>query len=293
MFGRKRKELEREKRMVTAQSSHKIVRKVPEIIALSYTATGNRKYQQDAVYVSGSRKIAGNRKTRVFAAVCDGMGGMADGGRASSTAIHMFREGFEKIEKEPNIQIPTFFRQGIRSVDAVISQFPKEAGKGSGTTLVAVIAENNRLYWASVGDSRIYILRGRDMIQVTRYHNYMLRLQQMVDNGQMTLQEAQAKKQKEALISFLGIGNVTLMDINEQPFEMQFGDIVLLCSDGITKTLPDDQIRDIIKNDAVSMKEKAKILVEAAVRGNTHSQDNTSVAILQYVETEIGVSRPS
>lgn len=293
MFGRKRKELEREKRMVTAQSSHKIVRKVPEIIALSYTATGNRKYQQDAVYVSGSRKIAGNRKTRVFAAVCDGMGGMADGGRASSTAIHMFREGFEKIEKEPNIQIPTFFRQGIRSVDAVISQFPKEDGKGSGTTLVAVIAENNRLYWASVGDSRIYILRGRDMIQVTRDHNYMLRLQQMVDNGQMTLQEAQAKKQKEALISFLGIGNVTLMDINEQPFEMQFGDIVLLCSDGITKTLPDDQIRDIIKNDAVSMKEKAKILVEAAVRGNTHSQDNTSVAILQYVETEIGVSRPS
>ena len=293
MFGRKRKELEREKRMVTAQSSHKIVRKVPEIIALSYTATGNRKYQQDAVYVSGSRKIAGNRKTRVFAAVCDGMGGMADGGLASSTAIHMFREGFEKIEKEPNIQIPTFFRQGIRSVDAVISQFPKEAGKGSGTTLVAVIAENNRLYWASVGDSRIYILRGRDMIQVTRDHNYMLRLQQMVDNGQMTLQEAQAKKQKEALISFLGIGNVTLMDINEQPFEMQFGDIVLLCSDGITKTLPDDQIRDIIKNDAVSMKEKAKILVEAAVRGNTHSQDNTSVAILQYVETEIGVSRPS
>ena len=158
---------------------------------------------------------------------------------------------------------------------------------------MAVIAENNRLYWASVGDSRIYILRGRDMIQVTRDHNYMLRLQQMVDNGQMTLQEAQAKKQKEALISFLGIGNVTLMDINEQPFEMQFGDIVLLCSDGITKTLPDDQIRDIIKNDAVSMKEKAKILVEAAVRGNTHSQDNTSVAILQYVETEIGVSRPS
>lgn len=84
----------------------------------------------------------------------------------------------------------------------MISQFPKEAGKGSGTTLVAVIAENNRLYWASVGDSRIYILRGRDMIQVTRDHNYMLRLQQMVDNGQMTLQEAQAKKQKEALISF-------------------------------------------------------------------------------------------
>ena len=64
-------------------------RKVPELTTLVRTATGNRKYQQDAVYVSPSKVLASNKKTRVLALVCDGMGGMSDGGRASQTAIQM------------------------------------------------------------------------------------------------------------------------------------------------------------------------------------------------------------
>lgn len=103
----------------------------------------------------------------------------------------------------------------------------------------------------------------------------------------MTMQEAMADQRKEALISFLGIGNVSLMDVTSQPFEMIYGDIVMLCSDGITKTLPDEQICQIILNDRKPMEKKAEILVSAAVRGNTHSQDNTSVAILQYTESVI------
>lgn len=125
------------------------------------------------------------------------------------------------------------------------------------------------------------------MKQVTRDHNYWLRLQEMVAAGQMSQEEAMGKRQKEALISFLGIGNVSLMDINTQPFEMQTGDTVMLCSDGITKTLPDEQIKKIITADIVSLEEKAKTLVRAAITNNTHSQDNTSVAILQYRDMEI------
>lgn len=290
MFGRRKREAQREA-LQSLQQDKKIVRKIPEIITVCYSAAGNRKYQQDAVYVSPGSKLAGNRKTHILAVVCDGMGGMADGGLASRTAISMLIQGFEKMKSQPNINIPIFFRQGIRIIDEKIHSFPKEGGKGSGTTMVAVIMEDNFLYWASVGDSRIYILRGQDMRQVTRDHNYMLRLQEMVDNGQMSLQEAQATRQKEALISFLGIGNVSLMDVNDRPFEMQFGDVVLLCSDGVTKTLSDEQIRDILQNDAKSMQEKAKILVEAAIRENTHSQDNTSVAILQYTNAVISTKK--
>lgn len=262
-------------------------RTVPEIATLSYTVTGNRRYQQDAVYVSPSRKLAANKKTRVLAVVCDGMGGMADGGKASETAIQKMVQGFQQIEKLPNVDIPAFFRRGIVTIDRIIHDFPKEDGKGSGTTMVAVIAEDNKLYWASVGDSRIYIIRGNQMRQVTRDHNYWFRLQEMVANGQLTEEEALLKPQKEALISFLGIGNVSLMDVNIQPFEMQYGDVIMLCSDGITKTLPDSQIHNIITNEIVSMEDKAKTLVNAAVTGNTHSQDNTSVAILQYKESII------
>lgn len=290
MFG-KRKKTEQQTVGYEDEIKPAVVRMVPEIVVHAATSMGNRKYQQDAVYVSGGKKIAANKKTRVLAAVCDGMGGMADGGRASLTAINMLKDGFEKIEKNPDVNIPMFFRSGIKAIDKKIHEFPKENGKGSGTTMVAVMTEENKLYWASVGDSRIYILRGNEIKLVTRDHNYYLKLMKMVENGQMSRQEAENQRQKEALISFLGIGNVSLMDVIDRPFEMKPGDMVLLCSDGVTKTLPRERIKNILLNDAVSIKRKAEILVEAAVRENTHSQDNTSVAILQYIETKITKER--
>lgn len=290
MFG-KRKKTEQPTVRYEDEIKPTVIRMVPEIVVHAATSMGNRKYQQDAVYVSGGKKIAANKKTRVLAAVCDGMGGMADGGRASQTAISMLKDGFEKIEKNPEVNIPMFFRSGIKAIDRKIHEFPKENGKGSGTTMVAAITEENMLYWASVGDSRIYILRGNEIKLVTRDHNYYLKLMKMVENGQMSRQEAERQRQKEALISFLGIGNVSLMDVIDRPFEMKPGDMVLLCSDGVTKTLPKEKIKNILLNDAVSIKRKAEILVEAAVRENTHSQDNTSVAILQYIETKITKER--
>lgn len=290
MFGRKKRKQEGnflKDDMVPQSVSREVVRKVPELTTMVMTATGNRKYQQDAVYVTPSKVLASNKKTRVMALVCDGMGGMADGGKASRTAIQMMVQGFTKIEKEAEVNIPEFFQTGIRVVDKTIYGFPKEDGKGSGTTMVACIVEDNRLYWASVGDSRIYIIRGNQMKQVTRDHNYWLRLQEMVAAGQLTMEEARAKRQKEALISFLGIGNVSLMDINTTPFELQYGDVIMLCSDGITKTLPDAQIKKIITADAVKPEKKAEALVEAATHANSHSQDNTSVALIHYQEKDI------
>lgn len=270
-----------------AITEKKVERKVPELTTLVRTATGNRKYQQDAVYISPSKVLASNKKTRVLALVCDGMGGMSDGGRASQTAIEMMVQGFKKIEKMPELNIPYFFQQGIKAIDQVIYDFPKEDGRGSGTTMAACIAEDNKLYWASVGDSRIYIIRGNQMQQVTRDHNYRLHLQELVHTGQISEEEADATRQKEALISYLGMGNVSLMDINSQPFEMQYGDVVMLCSDGITKTLTDEQIKKIITADAVKPEQKAKALVDAATHMNSHSQDNTTVALIHYQERDI------
>ncbi len=265
----------------------RIVRKAPQMTTLARSAVGNRNYQQDALYVSPSKILASNKKTRVLALVCDGMGGMADGGKASRTAIQLMLQGFQSVEKNPDLNIPAFFRQGIQAVDQVIYGFPKENGRGSGTTMVACIVENNKLYWASVGDSRIYIIRNHQMHQVTRDHNYWLRLQEQVAAGAMTMEEAMAQRHKEALISYLGMGNVSLMDINTEPFEMQYGDMVMLCSDGITKTLPDTQIKQIILADAVKPEQKAEALVEAATHANSHSQDNTSVVLIHYEEVEL------
>lgn len=293
MFGRKKKRAagpggpEEPAKGGQTEASGRIVRKVPELTTMARSVTGNREYQQDNLYISESKKLAANKKTRILAVVCDGMGGMADGGRASETAIQMMVRGFQQVERMPDLDIPAFFRQGIYAIDKTIAAFPKEEGKGSGTTMVACIVENNQLYWASVGDSRIYIIRGDEIQQVTRDHNYELRLRSMIAAGQITQEEFMAARHKEALISFLGMGNITLMDINATPFEMQLGDVVMLCSDGITKTLPDAQIRRIITADAVKPEKKAKALIDAAIHTNTYSQDNTSVALICYQEKDI------
>lgn len=251
----------------------------------SYSVIGDRPHQEDAVYISSEEESSGKAANRILAVVCDGMGGMTNGGLASATAIQMIKDAFEQVKQEETINIPNFFISGIKSIDKTVYEIPKENDRGSGTTMVAVIIEDNQLYWASVGDSRIYLWHDGVLRQVSRDHNYMMRLQEMVDQGLLTQEDANFNRQKEALISFLGIGDVSLMDINTEPFEMQDGDIVLLSSDGMTKVLSEEQIADILKEDT-SVQEKAEKLVETSVNINVRLQDNTTVAVLQYQETK-------
>ncbi len=284
MFWKKNKEETKVEQKVTSDS----VRTIPEIITICHSDMGNRKYQQDRVYVSPGKKLAANKTNRFLATVCDGMGGMTDGAKASQIAVESLVNGFKQIEKAPNVSIPEFFAAAVSNIDRMVCALPKENGKGSGTTMVAVILEDNNMYYANVGDSRIYMIRNHQITQLTRDHNYMLRLKEYVNQGKMTMEEAEGKKQKEALISFLGIGSDKIIaDIPNKPTPLKYGDVVLLCSDGITKTLPDDQILSIITNESKSMQEKAEILVGAALRGNMRTQDNTSVALLQYKESII------
>ena len=109
----------------------------------------------------------------------------------------------------------------------------------------------------------------------------MLHLMQMG----ITAGETRAQKGSQALTSFLGIGNISsagLIGRNIQPIRLQVNDILLLCSDGITKTIPDGQIREILMSQGGDAEQKARMLVQTATHKNTRSQDNTSALVLEY-----------
>ena len=201
---------------------------------------GTRKNQQDTVFgaVDGNRAIA---------VVCDGMGGMNGGELASQTAATILIDDYYNTTIT---DMREFFQKEAKKMDQAVNNLKNEDGRplNGGTTVVAVVIENNKMYFLSVGDSKIYILRDNEILAVNREHNYRLSLDEKLKKGQITKEQYIAEEdQAEALISYLGMGNVSLMDINNEPFILQENDIVLLCSDGLYKRLPDKDIMQIIQ----------------------------------------------
>ena len=237
---------------------------------------GTRKNQQDSVF----GQVEGNR---TIAVVCDGMGGMNGGEMASQTAVKILVEDYYK--KMPENDIPAFFREEAYKMNTAVRELENENGDrlNGGTTVVAAIIEGNRLYWLSVGDSKIYLIRGSDIVAVNQEHNLKLRIDEQLRTGEITEEEYQKEaEQAEALISFLGIEELTLMDINEKPFLLQENDIVLLCSDGLYKCMSPKEIAETVFYEEPDMERAAKRLTEVVTRKNRRSQDNTSLVIMQY-----------
>jgi protein phosphatase len=241
---------------------------------------GTRENQQDSVFanVSGARTLA---------IVCDGMGGLNGGEIASQTAAGILAEDFFSIQ--PYDDIPGFFRDEAVKMDMAVNSLvtPENTPLDGGTTVVSVIVDGDRLYWLSVGDSRIYIIRDREIIPVNRDHNYRLLLDEKLNDGTITMQQyAEEEDQAEALISYIGMGNVSLMDINQTPLILMEDDIILLCSDGLYKRLSDDVIYECIKYEEPDMKRAAKKLTDEVIKRTVAAQDNTSLILLQYSKNQ-------
>jgi protein phosphatase len=211
------------------------------------------------------------------------MGGLSKGEEASQAAVKRLVEDIEAFDK--SIEIPIFFEQEVEKLDHLV--FEEVGGgvrTGAGTTLTATLIYGNELFWAAVGDSRIYVIRDDEIAQVTRDHNYMLLLLEQVKRGLITYEDAKNHPKSGALISFIGSGSVKHININREPFKLVHGDIILLCSDGLTKSLSNDDIKEIVMDNYGDMKEAAHMLTLRAFDSGDGSKDNTSVILMQYFE---------
>ena len=256
--------------IVTVQISQQ-----PVLRAFASSYMGTRDYQQDSYFYFETAKGA-------LAVVCDGMGGMEHGERASQIAVKTLAEDFNDWTGG---SIPDFFASEAKKIDKAVYELRDENGKkmDAGTTCVAVIVDGSQMYWMSVGDSRIYIIRGNEVLCVTRDHNYGYRLDRMLEKGEIDREQYDAeKKRAEALISFMGLNGLEMLDVNKIPFELEQGDRVLLCSDGLYKNLADGQLDELLISGYLDARETLNSLMMAVKDREKKHKDNTTAIMLAY-----------
>jgi PPM family protein phosphatase len=243
---------------------------------------GTRQYQQDSYFIPDSVPLQVLKRKGCLCVLCDGMGGLDGGEDASRLCTESLSYAYYYKNETTNIY--DFFEGEINGLDEKVSRLEDRSGNKirAGTTIVCALIKDNRLYWASAGDSRIYLVRGDNIMQLTRDHNYALSLARDVRNGLITEEEAEADPEKDSLISYVGMNGLEILDINAKGLSLQKGDTVLLSSDGLFRTLSEDEIAFIIKENQNDMELAAHILIAKAFDKNKPYQDNMSAVLMAY-----------
>lgn len=267
----------RQLRPAAPQVTGRRTQKADEICAAASTDIGRRRYQQDCYRIP-----SGTPDSAFLCVLCDGMGGMENGEKASQTAADLLADAFAQAEKMPQEPFD-FLEKNIYEADRRVSHLTDANGNPlqSGSTLLAALADGDKLYWASVGDSRIYLLHDGQLQQLTRDQNYGEVLLQQLRIGQITIDEANADPQKDALTHFIGIGDLNSINMPNEPLHLEADDIVLMCSDGLYRTLEEDEICTILRENKTNLPFAAWALVQAAIGKNLPYQDNTTVVLLR------------
>lgn len=250
---------------------------------------GGRKYQQDAMWYEGREEDCPDesgmgKKRDVLAVICDGMGGLEGGERASACAVNKMIDCFRQ-ENIPVGNVPAFFCQAMQVMNHEICCLRDEKGNllESGSTAVAVYIYEDRLYWFSIGDSKIYLMREDSLTCPFLPHNYRTELEQRRKEGLLTEEEFLSEIARgEALVSFLGMGRIREYEVLEKPCELRRGDMILLCSDGLYKALTEEQIRNLLDMGRDSFETTADLLVGAVREYGTPPIDNVSVICIGY-----------
>lgn len=203
-----------------------------------------------------------------FFIIADGMGGHNHGEYASKLAVSLM---VEKINTSEIIQIKT----SIEQINEEIYNFShtNEEYRGMGTTMTAGLVSNGILNLGHVGDSRAYVLRDDDLCQLTTDHSFV---QELFDKGQITQEEADSHPQKNILTQALGTSpNVDIQSVTQK---LQPNDIIILCTDGLTNLLTNDEISHILQK--LELEKAAEKLLDLALERG--APDNISMIISQY-----------
>ena len=213
-------------------------------------------------------------KDRLFA-VADGMGGHRGGDVASAMTL----EALDQLDVPPEGPLDALVEE-IRKVNRAVLERGSEDGtlRGMGTTLTALLVEDARAHLAHVGDSRAYLLRDGAFQQLTEDHTLV---QRMVREGRITPEQAEHHPQRSILTRALGVDDELAPD--PLTLDIHEGDRILLCTDGLTGMLGEDEIRQVLENEPDAQR-AADALVGAANRAG--GDDNITVIVVDVGEQD-------
>jgi serine/threonine protein phosphatase PrpC len=213
--------------------------------------------------------------------VADGMGGHDNGQWASQTLVGRFAQLDLSIDRAAR---GAAIVQAIETGNRLIHDAATAAGKQMGTTVVAMHGDGDDVLLLWVGDSRIYRLRGGMLMQLTRDHTLV---QDLVDRGSLHPDEAETHPMSHVLTRAVGTEGVLRCDSLVD--KAQAGDRYLLCSDGLSKVVPDDLVAAILSTGAIDAAAD-RLIAETLGRG---APDNTTVVVLSAEETTALGLRPA
>ena len=231
-----------------------------------------RKVNQDFIYYS---QVPVGAFPNLFI-VADGMGGHNAGDFASRYAVQCFLDYIQTSKKDELIRMVD---EGIKYANQKIIEKAQEdpALKGMGTTMVVAYIEDDQLFVANIGDSRLYLL-DKTINQVTEDHSFVATL---VRAGELTPE--QARKHPDKNIITRAIGAVADAKVDFFEVDLEKGDRIVMCSDGLSNMVDEDVIYDIVKNtyigDVVD-----ELIEEAKMNGGS---DNIAVIVIDPFDVEV------
>ena len=209
-------------------------------------------------------------------AVCDGMGGQAAGDVASQLACQIIRDILE------NNTFATADEAITRAIMAANQGILHRASSdpsltGMGATCVMVIIKDGLAHYGWVGDSRIYYIANHNIRQISRDQSYV---QQLVDHGELSPEEAERHPQKNEITNALGVACMTPPVIGKA-IHPEAGSVILLCSDGLSGMVDNAHIERIVSDSQLSLHDRARKLIDKANAAG--GLDNITVQLIQFV----------
>ena len=244
-----------------------------------HQAIGQRAQQEDA-YVFSDILAAAGEPAGMLTVVADGMGGHAAGNLASQVAARAFAKAFGN----PETTVAERFRHALKAANEALAaaiEADLDNLEGMGTTLVAAAITARGLEWVSVGDSPLYLFRAGGLRRGNADHSFRPMLQEMVQSGELSPEQASFSALKNRLRSALVGSDIALTDQSSAPIPLMEGDIIVAASDGL-QTLTDAQIAAVLRrHPGTNASALAIRLLQAVFEAAAPKQDNITITVLK------------